>query len=155
MTQVVSYRSLTAEKWVQSQVSPSWPRIHFSPRTLSFPCQNYSITALYSFILEVNSIIKQDEQWACKVILRRVRRGKGKSIAYSQRVFLTLVMQQAKRKPSFILESEVCPALPYFFALSHKIFGKQLLTINMCFDFLYNFCLKYFAFLEELSEKLS
>ena len=82
-------------------------------------------------------------------------RGKRKSIAYSERVLLAVVTQHVKRKRCIILESVVCPVLPYFSVLSHKIFGKQLLSINMCFDFLYNFCLKYLSFLEELSQKLS
>ena len=33
------------------------------------------------------------------------------------------------------------------------IFEKSNWTLNVCFDFLYNFCLKNFSFQEELSER--
>jgi len=35
------------------------------------------------------------------------------------------------------------------------IFGKNLMKVNVCFDFLYNFCIKYFSFLEEFSNILT
>jgi len=44
-----------------------------------------------------------------------------------------------------ILASVTCAVLQYFPTLSHKRYDireKKLLKTNVCFDFLYNFCLK-------------
>jgi hypothetical protein len=56
-----------------------------------------------------------------------------------------------------ILSSVTCPVLQYFPTFSHKWkdFRKRYWTQSMCFDFLYNFCLKHFSFLEELRTILS
>ena len=47
------------------------------------------------------------------------------------------------------------PALQYISTLSHKHydFRKTVTEHELCFDILYNFCLKYLPFLKELSEK--
>ena len=60
-------------------------------------------------------------------------RGKGKINTYSQRVFLAPFMHHAKRKRRIILESVVCPAVLYFSALPHTIFGKWLLSTRYVF----------------------
>jgi hypothetical protein len=57
--------------------------------------------------------------------LRRVRVtifafGKAISITYSERVFVALVIQRAKRMRRIILSSVACPGLPYFSTLFHK-----------------------------------
>jgi hypothetical protein len=41
-----------------------------------------------------------------------------------------------------------CQAQPYFSTLPHKPhdFQKEIIEHTMCFDFLYNFCLKHFSF---------
>jgi len=49
------------------------------------------------------------------------------------------------------LLSVACPALKYFSTLSHKRrdFRKEKKKVTehkMCFDFIYNFCLKHFSF---------
>jgi hypothetical protein len=75
--------------------------------------------------------------------------GKAISISYSERVSVALGTHHAWAYT--ILSTVVCLALPYFFILSRfleKIYGE----LNMCLDFLYNFCLKYLSFSEELSE---
>ena len=57
-----------------------------------------------------------------------------------------------------ILLSVACPALQYFSTLSHNrndFRENNYCTENVCFDFLYNFCLKHLLFWEELSEILS
>ena len=55
-----------------------------------------------------------------------------------------------------VLSSVVCPVLQTFphYLINGTIFEKKkkLFDINLFFDFLYNFYLKYFSFEEELSE---
>jgi hypothetical protein len=52
-----------------------------------------------------------------------------------------------------ILSPVAGPALQHFSRLSHKRhdLGKNMIEYKMCFDFIYNFCLKHSHF-EELSE---
>jgi ribosome biogenesis protein Nip4 len=55
--------------------------------------------------------------------------------------------------PCAILSSVDCLAVPNFSTLSHKQHAlKKVIENRMCFDFLYNFCLKQLLFYEELSE---
>jgi hypothetical protein len=65
-------------------------------------------------------------------------------------VFLSSLsgMQIASSLRCIILLSLVYLAIRYFSTLSHKghDFRKKLLNIKLCFDFLYNFCLKHFSF---------
>ena len=48
------------------------------------------------------------------------------------------------------MSSTACRALQYFSTLSHKLHDlkKNVTEHKKCFDFLYNFCLKHFSFLE-------
>ena len=65
-------------------------------------------------------------------------------------VCVALVIQQAERMRRIILPSVACPYLQYFSTLSHKQHGlrEKKLTEHkkLCFDYLCNFCLKYFLF---------
>jgi len=75
---------------------------------------------------------------------------KKKGIAYSECVFVTLVDQNWKRM-RHILSSVASPALQHFSVLSHKRHDFRggegsYWTQNVCFDFLCNYCLKYFSF---------
>jgi len=48
-----------------------------------------------------------------------------------------------------MLSPVACPAVPYFthYPINVAIFGeKKLLNVKLCFDFLYNFCLKHLSF---------
>jgi len=54
-----------------------------------------------------------------------------------------------------MLSSMACPSLQYLFSprlINDTIFEKHLLSIKLCFEFLFNFCLKNILFVEELSE---
>jgi len=61
-----------------------------------------------------------------------------------------LVMQHAMRMRYIVLSSVACLTVPYSPTFSHKLHDirkKKLLNIKrVCFDFLYNFCLKLFSF---------
>jgi len=62
---------------------------------------------------------------------------------------VALVIRHAKRMRHIILSSVACPALQYFPTLSHKrhgFSGKKIIKHKCVFDFLYNFCPKYFSF---------
>jgi hypothetical protein len=74
-------------------------------------------------------------------------RGKTVSIKYSECVSLVLVIQHAKGMRRIILSCVASTALPYFshYLIDDTIFegGGGVVERKMCFDLLYNFCLKY------------
>jgi hypothetical protein len=78
-------------------------------------------------------------------------RGRPMTITHSKCVFVVLVTQHAMRMRRVVLSSVASLA-----TLSHKLhdFRKDVIEHKMCFDFLYNFRLKYFSFCAEFSEIL-
>jgi len=48
----------------------------------------------------------------------------------------------------------VCDNFFSHFLINGTIFGRLLLTKNICFVFLYNLCVKYFSFKEEFRDIL-
>ena len=68
-------------------------------------------------------------------------------------VCVALVIQNAMR-----IRHIVIYGLPrstiflYIISYTARFKKKKVAGYKMCFDFLYNFCLKYFSFYEELSE---
>jgi hypothetical protein len=100
--------------------------------------------------------VNRTRQFIFNVILRRLCdhccRGKAVIIKHCECVFVGLIIQHVTRMRRFILSSLACPSVPYF-SNSHKRHDFQkntLLKIKLCFDFIYNFCLKYFYFYEEM-----
>ena len=91
---------------------------------------------------------KAGNVYMCRNIEARSRnnycRGQGISITYCECVYVALVIQHAKRMRRIITcdlwPVRLCHILPHL--INGVIFGKKLL----CFDFLYNFCLKRFSF---------
>jgi len=76
------------------------------------------------------------------------------SITYSECLSVALFVQHAKRMRRIILSYVDCLAaeISTFFPKRHDFEEKKNWTWNVCFDFLYNFCLKHFSLQEEFSE---
>jgi hypothetical protein len=74
------------------------------------------------------------------------------SITYSYCVFVAFASTQCA---CAILSSVTCPVEKYFSTLSHKRHDcrKKVTEHKMCFNFLYNFCLRHFSFQEEVRER--
>ena len=74
-------------------------------------------------------------------------RAKARSMTYSECMSIDIVIQHTMSMRRIGIC--VCPALPCFSTLFHKMYDfreKCYLTQNVCFDFLYKFCLKHFSF---------
>jgi hypothetical protein len=76
-------------------------------------------------------------------------RGKARTITYSERVSVALVIQHAKRMRCIILSSVACLAVPHFSTLGllHKRHDlrKILLNIKCVYCFIYKVSPKHFS----------
>ena len=68
-----------------------------------------------------------------------------------------LFIQHSKRMRRITSSSIACLTTIIFHVISKAVrfYKKKVIEHEMCFDFIYNFCLKYFSFQEEFSEILS
>jgi len=67
-------------------------------------------------------------------------------------VFVTLDIQHAKRMRRIII-CDLSISTVFSHIISYTVFEKKkVIEHEMCFDFLYNVCLKHVSFYEELSE---
>jgi hypothetical protein len=91
----------------------------------------------------------------CRVTLRRFRVAiiaveKAIRNAYCEPVFATLITQHTVRMHYIILSNLACLVVPNVSTISHKQHDfrkkKGYWALIDCFDFLYNFGLKYFLF---------
>jgi hypothetical protein len=117
-------------------------------------CGSHCKASIGRVVEYLEKMLQQDRQCTCNKIVARSRNhychGRVISIAYCGFVFVTLIIQHAKRirRVVRVFSSVACLSLPYSSMLSHKghDFPKKVIQNKMCFDFLYNFCLKYFSF---------
>jgi hypothetical protein len=92
--------------------------------------------------------IQQDRQCTYNVTMRSGRTTivavEGISIAYSECVFVALVIQHAMRMRHIV----TCGKSRYtiFFHIISRFSNKRYWTQNVCFDFLYKSCPKHFSF---------
>ena len=104
-------------------------------------------------------VLRLEDQFSCLII------SSGHFIPNNSRYLVILCMGACVQKPTLQtvllwpitlfatthvpLSSVACPTLKYFSALSHKRHDfrqKSSSKRNVCCNFLYNFCLKYFSF---------
>jgi len=121
-------------------------------------------------VCKVHHITKQDRQYTYNVTLRRVRATI--VVVENQYIYIYIYIYiyyiisvcvcrlrypACKAHASYYTVSSVaCLALLYFSTLSHKRHDfRNKMYIKCVFQFLYNFCLKYFSFQEEMNETLS
>jgi hypothetical protein len=80
--------------------------------------------------------------------------GKAISVTYCGCVFIALGIQHAMRMRHIVNCGLSVRLYNIFSTFSHKRhdFRKKITEHKMCFDFLYNFCVKHFSFQAELSE---
>ena len=103
--------------------------------------------------LKCNKTGNARKMWHSGAFVQHCCSGKAISITYSECVSVALVIQHAMRMRHISIVA--WPAVPYFSKLSQKrrdLKKKSFWTQNVCFDFLYNFCLQHLSFWEELSE---
>jgi len=73
------------------------------------------------------------------------------SITYFECVSVAIIIQHAKHMRLVILSSVACLSLPYFIHIISRttLFSKvkkKKIEHKMCFDFLYDLCMKYLSF---------
>jgi hypothetical protein len=72
--------------------------------------------------------------------------GKPISITYSECLFLAFGIQHAMRMRHIAMwPVRLCSIFPHHYKIGMIFWGK-ISEYKLCFDFLYNVCLKYFSF---------
>jgi formate/nitrite transporter FocA (FNT family) len=71
--------------------------------------------------------------------------GKAISITYYECVFVALGVQHAMCVPHIFIRGLSDSTIFFQFFSSTARLSKRYLTQNLCFDFIYNFCLKHFS----------
>ena len=115
--------------------------------------QNYQCIYIYIYIYththdKTGNILQRNTE-----SLSRNHCCRGKTVLHILSMFVALVIEHTKRM------RRVISAWPLWlhhtfrhYLINDTIFGKKVIEHKMCFDFLYNFYLKYLSFWEELSE---
>ena len=133
-----------------------------------WPSLNYSLAkqivvideSLHSFSVFVSIAVRQFTRWNGINQLRSDEH----ELVWVGVYIRALVIRHAKRIFStqhFVAMCDLSGCTRFFFhvfsTLSHKRhdFPKKYTEREMCFDFLYNFCMEYFSFKEEFSEIFS
>ena len=78
--------------------------------------------------------------------------GKAINITYSEYVSVVLGIQHVKRMHHVVICGLPCSAVSFHLSSMAWFRKTVFLTRNVCFDFLYKFCLKHFLFYEQMSE---
>jgi len=122
---------------------------------------SYCPSCWYTFCFDlVFMSLFEDVFRQCKynITLRRVRatifcRGKEIRITYSECVYLALIIQHAMCLLHIVICGlSGCTIFFHFISKTARFSEKSYWVLNVCFDFLYKFCLKHFSFWEEMSE---
>jgi hypothetical protein len=102
MTRVFGYRSFTAEKWFQSQVSQSWPGMRYFRDLCLFPVGNIPSMTCTHLSWQLITLLNKVGNVRVGNIEAHSRNhcccGKGKIITYYERVFLVVVMEHVMHK---------------------------------------------------------
>ena len=154
---VISKRSISSSNHyseIETACFVVWRQVVGPSKTICIRAPDNTVSKLNNttnWILTRHAMYVYCNMEAC--LCNHCLRGKAINVRYSECVFVALGIQPEIRMYRVLLLSVSCLS-----TLSHKphdFLEKNDRTLNVCFDFLYNFCLKRFLFKEELSEMRS